>query len=102
MNARRAVERLLEMSADPEHGMELLDQYLDDTAIELLTILCGNLAFAAAAARGKSRRKNQARERAIEYVESIGTVLHVWQGADVEVIDGAGLTNSSLDAIFAD
>lgn len=102
MNARRAVERLLEMSADPEHGMKLLDEYLDDTAIELLTILCGNLAFAAAAARGKSRHKGQARERAIEYVESIATVLHVWQSADVEVIDGPGLASSSLDTIFVD
>ena len=102
MNARDVVERLLEMSADSDHGGEYLDEYLDDTARELLAILCSNLAFAAAAWRGKSVRKNHARERANEYVAGIRTVLEVWQNADVEVLDGPSLATSSLGTVFLD
>ena len=102
MNARRAVERLLELSSDADDGSDTFNQYIDDTAIELLTVLCSNLSFALAAVSGKSVRKNEARERVVEYVAGISTVLDVWQSTAIEVVDGPGLSDSPIDTVILD
>lgn len=102
MSTRRAVERLLELTIDSDCGGDDLDDYLDDTARELLLILCSNLALASAGLRGKSRRKCEMRERAQEYAAGIGAVLDAWRCSDIEVIDGPRLADSSLGATLMD
>ena len=98
MSTRRAVERLLELTIDSDCGGDDLDEYLDDTARELLIILCSNLALASAGLRGKSRRRCEMRERAREYADGIGAVLEALRCSEVEIIDGPRLDDSSLGA----
>ncbi|MEM9489102.1 MAG: hypothetical protein AAGC55_08155 [Myxococcota bacterium] len=98
MDARRAMERLLEMSFDPDIDPAVFDAHLESAAMELLSALCTTLSVAAAVARGKSLRRLEGREQASECAAGICTVLEIWQSTAVEVIDGPDLEQSWLAA----
>ncbi|MCG8423410.1 MAG: hypothetical protein MJE77_36380 [Proteobacteria bacterium] len=102
MDARRAMELLLEMSRNPDFGPEQLDAYFGDAGIELLTALCSSLTWAAAAAGGKSPSKTRANQLAVECIAGIHIVLDVWTIANIEIVDGPHLTHSWLGEAFFD
>ena len=88
MDPRGAVQRLLELHCDSDGDSDVLDEHLDDTALELLTALCGCLSFAVCAAQGKSQGRDHAREQAAQCVAAIGMVCEVWAMSDVEIVAG--------------
>lgn len=94
MDARGAVRRLLELHRDTDADWEAIEARLDDTAIELLTALCKQLALALAAAQCATPGRALAREHVSECTSAIGMVLEVWEMADVEVVGGTQLDDA--------
>lgn len=101
MDPRGAVRRLLELHSDGDVDIDVLDEHLDDTAIEILTALCNTLAFALAAARTRSHRQYQAREQITACLSGIEMVLEVWEAAEVEVVGGA-VIDAGADYLLCD
>jgi hypothetical protein len=100
MDPRGAVRRLLELRDDRDP--ELFDEELDDAAIELITALCSHLSLAVAVAQGKSARRDEARQRAAEYLAGIETVLEVLAAAEVEVAGGPHFCDAALGCLLVD
>lgn len=100
MDSRGAVRRLLDLHEDGDP--ELFDGELDDVAIELIAALCSHLSLAVVAAQGKSARRDEARQRAAEYLAGIEMVLEVLVSADVEVTDGPHFCDAALSSLLVD
>ena len=100
MDPRGAVRRLLDLHEDGDP--ELFEDELDDVAIELITALCSHLSLAVAAAQGKSARRDEARQRAAEYLAGIEMVLEVLVAGDVEVADGPHFCDAVLGSLLVD
>ncbi len=86
MDPQAAVARLLELQTDGDIDPELLDEYLDETALELLSAICACLSFAVAGGKGTSPLHERAREQISQCVDAINMVFEVWEMADVEIV----------------
>src|SRR5688572_28324875 len=89
MSERGTDNRRLEGAGDvPQGDTGLLEERIDDMAVELLAGLCNNLAYALAGLRSRSDSRGEIRELAAEYAAGIGVVLGIWEMAKVEVVGG--------------
>lgn len=101
MDPQAAVARLIELQTDGDIDPELLDEYFDETALELLSALCTCLSFAVAGGVGSNPHHERAREQVSQCVSAINMVFEVWEMADVEIVHEPYLDEYALGWVRA-
>ena len=87
MDPRAAVRRLLELQSGDDIDATVLDEHLEDTALQLLGALCTCMSFALSGSRGTGVLHDQARQYLEQCVGATNMVLEVWEMADVEILN---------------
>jgi hypothetical protein len=71
--------------------MDHIEEELDGMAIEMLSGLFNNMAYALAGLRGRPAQAKAMRAYVTEYATEIAEILDVWKRTHIEIVDGPGL-----------